>query len=61
MKTKLLGITLFAITLGAVAWYPTLDAKTNLAQTQVTRHVDHNQAPVVDVVFVLDTTGSMGG
>ncbi|MDH4256483.1 MAG: VWA domain-containing protein [Gammaproteobacteria bacterium] len=61
MKTKLLGITLFAITLGAVAWYPTLDAKTNLAQTHVTRHVDHNQAPVVDVVFVLDTTGSMGG
>ncbi|MEQ9562888.1 MAG: hypothetical protein RLN69_10230 [Woeseiaceae bacterium] len=27
MKTKLIGLTLFALTLGAVVWYPTLNAK----------------------------------
>ncbi len=60
MKTKILSIALFALTLGAVIYYPTLK----------TRHIDsppieHIVAPVgnpkVDVVFVLDTTGSMSG
>ena len=60
MKTKILGLALFAITLGAVVYYPTLKAK----------HIDsppieHIVAPVgnprVDLVFVLDTTGSMSG
>jgi Mg-chelatase subunit ChlD len=60
MKTKILGIALFALTLGVVVYYPTLKAK----------HIDsppieHIVAPVgnpkVDVVFVLDTTGSMSG
>ena len=60
MKTKILGIALFALTLGAVIYYPSLRAK----------HIDsppieHIVAPVgnpkVDVVFVLDTTGSMSG
>ncbi len=60
MKTRILGIALFALTLGAVIYYPSLRAK----------HIDsppfaHIVAPVgnpkVDVVFVLDTTGSMSG
>ena len=60
MKTKILGMALFALTLGAVIYYPSLNAK----------HIDsppieHIVAPVgnpkVDVVFVLDTTGSMSG
>ena len=60
MKTKILGIALFALTVGAVNYYPSLKAK----------HIDsppieHIVAPVgnpkVDVVFVLDTTGSMSG
>ena len=60
MKTKILGIALFALTLGAVIYYPSINAK----------HIDsppikHIVAPVgnpkVDVVFVLDTTGSMSG
>ncbi len=60
MKTKILGIALFALTLSVVVYYPTLRAK----------HIDsppieHIVAPVgnpkVDVVFVLDTTGSMSG
>lgn len=60
MKTKLIGIALFALTVGAVAYYPQLNAKT----VQIDRPVDHHitsQRPVVDVVFVLDTTGSMSG
>ena len=62
MKSKILGLALFALTLGAVIYYPLLKA----------RSIDPNPAPIaqlvapvgspkVDVVFVLDTTGSMGG
>ncbi|MDA0680496.1 MAG: VWA domain-containing protein [Proteobacteria bacterium] len=56
MKTKLVGIALFALTVGAVAYYPQLNAKS----VQIDQHVA-SQRPVVDVVFVLDTTGSMSG
>jgi len=52
MKTKLLGIALFGLTLASVVYYPQLMAK----DVQVT-----NENPKVDVVFVLDTTGSMDG
>jgi len=62
MKHKILAIALFALTLGTVIYYPLLKAK----------NIDPNPIPVaqivapagnpkVDVVFVLDTTGSMGG
>jgi Mg-chelatase subunit ChlD len=60
MKTKLIGIALFALTVGAVAFYPQLNA----TPVQIDRPVTHqisSQRPVVDVVFVLDTTGSMAG
>jgi len=59
MKSKLLGIALFGLTLGAVLYYPQLAAK----QVQVDPVVNHHitTKPKVDVVFVLDTTGSMGG
>jgi len=60
MKNKLLGIALFAITLGAVVYYPSLMAKT----VDGIPPIDHQivtQRPKVDIVFVLDTTGSMGG
>ena len=60
MKTKLLGITLFTLTLGVVAYYPQLFAKTSKAQPPINYHITANK-PKVDVVFVLDTTGSMGG
>lgn len=61
MKTRILGIALFAVTAGAVAYYPALDAKTHIPKNAVV--IDHGigQQPVVDVVFVLDTTGSMAG
>ena len=60
MKTKLLGIALFAITLGAVAYYPSLMAK-NIEVKPPIGHVIVQQHPKIDVVFVLDTTGSMSG
>jgi Mg-chelatase subunit ChlD len=60
MKSKLLGIALFAITLGAVAYYPSLMAK-NMETTPPVGHMIVQQHPKIDVVFVLDTTGSMSG
>ena len=60
MNTKILGIALFGLTLGAVIYYPQLMAKTNPVDT-TTAHITMSQAPKVDVVFVLDTTGSMSG
>lgn len=61
MKTKLLGVTLFALTLATVAVYPSI----RMPGPQVDPHAGITQpavsAPVIDVVFVLDTTGSMGG
>ena len=57
MKTKLLGIALFALTLAAVVYYPQLSAKTIQTNPPITQHITDN--PKIDVVFVLDTTGSM--
>ena len=69
MKTKLIALALFAATAGTVALYPTergaiaVDIPPD-APTQV--HLPPldlltNERPLVEVVFVLDTTGSMGG
>jgi Mg-chelatase subunit ChlD len=57
MKTKLLGIALFGLTFASVVYYPQLMAKN--VDTIVQQHNVTN--PKIDVVFVLDTTGSMGG
>ena len=57
MKTILTGLALFAMTTGAVIFYPNQQAEDQPV------HIDNPvltaQRPVVDVVFVLDTTGSM--
>ena len=60
MKAKVLGIALFGLTLGAVIYYPQLMAKTTPVDPPIA-HITASQAPKVDVVFVLDTTGSMSG
>lgn len=65
MKNKLMGIALFLLTLGAVIYYPEPGAK-NFPVGQINNpppnhHVVAGQNPRVDVVFVLDTTGSMSG
>ena len=59
MKTKLLGIALFGLTLAAIVYYPLLSAKNIQVDPPINHHITAN--PRVDVVFVLDTTGSMGG
>ncbi len=61
MKIKLLGIALFGLTLGTVMYYPQLMAKNFQPIHPVDHHVVVNDKPRVDVVFVLDTTGSMEG
>ena len=60
MKAKLLGIALFGLTLGAVFYYPQLSAKSIQVDPPID-HITRSASPKVDVVFVLDTTGSMGG
>jgi len=60
MNSKILGIALFAVTLGAIVYYPSLMAK-NVDVNPPIEHQIVTQRPKVDVVFVLDTTGSMSG
>ena len=60
MKIKILGIALFTLTLGAVIYYPSLNAK-HIDSTPIEHIVAPAGNPKVDVVFVLDTTGSMSG
>jgi Mg-chelatase subunit ChlD len=61
MKSRILGLALFGMTIAAVAYYPALMAK-NIPQGNTTiQHITARQKPKVDVVFVLDTTGSMSG
>ena len=57
MNKKVFAIALFALTVGAVAWYPHKPA----AAIDIDQHIVAVQRPVVEVVFVLDTTGSMSG
>ncbi len=64
MKTRLLAICLFACTAVTVAYYPSLQSTVKPVNPLVT--LPAKQAPVqrqhkIEVVFVLDTTGSMGG
>ena len=61
MKIKILGIALFAMTLGTIVYYPQLMAKNIDIDTPIDQPVVINDHPKIDVVFVLDTTGSMGG
>jgi len=61
MKSKLLGIALFGLTLGAVLYYPQISAKNIQPVPPIGSHIISSERPKVDVVFVLDTTGSMEG
>lgn len=64
MNTKLIAIALFTATAAAVAAYPAIeafDAKKTITKPLASRNPQQQHQPKVDVVFVLDTTGSMGG
>ncbi|MBN1379957.1 MAG: VWA domain-containing protein [Gammaproteobacteria bacterium] len=64
MKSKLLILALFAATAVAVGFYPMVN-NTNSNQSSNTvvqpENLLSDQKPKIEVVFVLDTTGSMGG
>lgn len=67
MKTKIIALSLFAGTAAAVALYPewrqTIPADPVVVNRPFTANmqVTSNQRPKIEVVFVLDTTGSMSG
>lgn len=64
MKTKIIAFSLFAFTAAAVAFYPSVRSVATTGVTPVAMPVVNpvvNQQAKIDVVFVLDTTGSMGG
>ena len=71
MKTKLFALTILTLTFGVIAYYPSVNALNHGTPIEVNKvpinpvHSTalHNMGnrPVVDVVFVLDTTGSMSG
>ena len=66
MKTKLIATALFAFTATAVIAYPMYQGKTSITQTTIPV-IDQpvitpaQQKASIEVVFALDTTGSMGG
>ncbi len=64
MKAKLVGTALFVLTTAAVA-YPALKSNGSIDAVPITDAPVQNvlpvNRPVIDVVFVLDTTGSMSG
>lgn len=57
MKTKLIGFAIFLATAATVIAFPLLKGNA----TTTARIVPLDQVPEIEVVFVLDTTGSMGG
>ena len=62
MKTKLIALALFAFTTATVAMLPTYQSVGGIKPVAppVIDPITHDQSRI-DVVFVLDTTGSMGG
>ncbi len=66
MKTKLIALGLFGLTGAAVLYYPTLrSAEPEPRPLPIVQDPialpSAGQHPVIEAVFVLDTTGSMGG
>ncbi len=62
MRMQLLGISLFAATAAAVAFHPAASRPLPAAPaTAPPALVQAQGAPRIEVVFALDTTGSMGG
>jgi len=64
MKSKIIALALFVSTIGIVAFYPaerSVGANTGTNGGASTINVQTAGRSRIDVVFVLDTTGSMGG
>ncbi|MFK7795633.1 MAG: VWA domain-containing protein [Gammaproteobacteria bacterium] len=60
MKTKLFTITLFLLTATTVIAYPLVKSNTSSPTSPPIAIIPYNDQPKIEVVFVLDTTGSMG-
>ncbi len=60
MKTKILTIALFLLTATTVIAYPLVKVNHSKSVEPATVLSPHNDNPKIEVVFVLDTTGSMG-
>ncbi len=68
MKSKIIALALFAFTAAIVAFYPAYQSIGAVTAPPIDPPTPHsggklvsNERPKVEVVFVLDTTGSMGG
>lgn len=63
MNMKIIALALFVTTASAIAFYPTPPAPEvqPVARPLPNANLNPDQRPVVEVVFALDTTGSMGG
>jgi Mg-chelatase subunit ChlD len=66
MKSKLVAIALFLFTAGGITFYPTVHniaaaSKPSELPQLPPHHPSTQQQPKIEVVFALDTTGSMGG
>ena len=60
MKSKIIALALFVITTAVVVFFPPLET-TGAATVPPQPNPGANARPRIEVVFVLDTTGSMGG
>ena len=61
MKTKLLGLSLFALTSLAIVLLPMRDGTSAIRPAVIEQPQPGIAASKIEVVFVLDTTGSMSG
>jgi len=63
MKTKIIAASLFAFTAAAVGLYPAYQTRGAVEPPPeaIPAQVLTSQQPLIEVVFVLDTTGSMAG
>lgn len=66
MKAKLIGTALFVLTAAAVVFYPAVKSAATVTTNPIYAPPPEQipaatQRPKIDVVFVLDTTGSMSG
>jgi len=60
LKTKLVAFSLFAFTTATVAYYPTIQQVVSQNNTTINKPIVAQHSSI-EVVFVLDTTGSMSG
>jgi Mg-chelatase subunit ChlD len=64
MKSKIIAAALFVFTAGVIAFYPAIDNIAAVVAQTTNPHIqqpNQQSAPRIELVFALDTTGSMGG